>query len=111
MSSSARAAIVFLLGAASVFVAGGLLSGVKALGVPFAPSPWPTGLLLGAMAMVTSLRLPGSPMAFSVGAFAVFLVYGVCCGSAACLAINGVMGVLVFVASLAGEGLAVLVRV
>lgn len=110
MQSSAKAVVVFLLGSASVFVAGGLLSGAKALGVPFAPSPWPMGLLIGGMAMVTSLLLPGSPMAFSVGAFAVFLVWGVCCGSAACLAVNVGMGVLVFLPSLTGEGLGVVIR-
>ena len=110
MTSSAKAVVVFGLGAASVFVAGGLLSGVKALGVPFAPSPWLMGLLIGAMATVTSLLLPRCPMAFSVGAFAVFLVWGVCCGSATCLAVNVGIGVLVFLPSLAGEVLAVLIR-
>ena len=105
-----RPILVFILGTACVLLSSGALSAAKSFGFSGIASPWSFGVVVGATALVTSLLLPGAPMAFSVGAAAVFLIYGVFCGSAACMAVNFVMGFAVFVPSIVGEAAAAVCR-
>lgn len=110
MAAQTKPSVVFLWGVASVFITVGVVSVVRSAWPDFGLWPWDTTLLIGLPSLVVTLVLPGCAPAFSLGAFAGFVAYGVASESGVGIAVSVFLGLLAFLAALAGELLARAVR-